>query len=293
MLTHQCLQPKDPSRVVVIGSGGFIGKTLVRNFQRSGIKTLGLTRDDIDLNGQQACDLLVEIITPTDAVVFLAALTPGKGRGISIFLENLRMGANICEALAKVKPAHVVYFSSDAVYPMESALINEHSCAQPDDLYGMMHLARELMLKSVASFPVAVLRPSLVYGTEDTHNSYGPNRFRRMAQKEGKIFLFGEGEEKRDHILVSDVAEITLLALQRCSFGTLNVATGQSISFVDLANKVATLFDKPIQIVSTTRVNIVRHRHFDVSALHEGFQKFAFTPLDVGLAKVHQEMLEH
>ena len=30
-----------------------------------------------------------------------------------------------------------------------------------------------------------------VYGTEDTHNAYGPNRFRRMAQKDSKITLFG------------------------------------------------------------------------------------------------------
>jgi UDP-glucose 4-epimerase len=231
------------------------------------------------------------MLQPHDAVVMLAALTPDKGRGLQPFLTNIYMAASLCGALGKVTPAQVVYLSSDSVYPIAMGLVSEASCAEPDDLYGMMHLAREMMVKLATKAPVAVLRSTLVYGAEDTHNSYGPNRLRRMAHKDGKITLFGEGEETRDHILVDDVAALTMLVLRHRSIGTLNLATGRSISYAELAKKVAAMLDEPIDIIGTSRQTPITHRHFDVTAIHKAFPTFNFTPLDQGLAKAHAEML--
>ena len=155
-----------------------------------------------------------------------------------------------------------------------------------------MHLAREVMIRASARGPVAVLRPTLVFGADDTHNSYGPNRLRRMAQKDGRIVLFGEGEEMRDHVEVDDVAALTLEVLRHRSAGTLNVASGRAISYAELARKVARLFDRPIAITGTPRQTPITHRHFDVTALRRAFPTFAFTTLDDGLARAHREMLE-
>ena len=149
------------------------------------------------------------------------------------------MAEGVARALERVPPDQVVHVSSDAVYPFESGLVTERSCAQPTDLYGMMHLAREVLLRSTVRAPFAVLRPTLVYGAADPHNSYGANRFRRMARKDGMITLFGEGEETRDHVLVEDVARLALEVLRRRSEGLLNVATGRSVSFMALARMVA------------------------------------------------------
>src|SRR5881296_1119291 len=125
----------------------------------------------------------------------------------------------------------------------------------------MMHLAREVMLRTATRAPVAVLRPTLVFGAGDTHNSYGPNRLRRMAHN-GKVVLFGEGEEMRDHVFVEDVAALTLAVLRHRSAGTLNIASGQAISYADLARKVAVLFDRPVVITGTPRQTPIMHRHF-------------------------------
>src|SRR5206468_9442920 len=106
---------------------------------------------------------------------------------VEAVMRDLRMAEGVARALERVRPDHVVYLSSDAVYPFGSGLVTERSCAQPSDLYGMMHLARELLLGSAVGAPFVVLRPTLVYGTGDPHNSYGPNRFRRIARKDGMI----------------------------------------------------------------------------------------------------------
>jgi UDP-glucose 4-epimerase len=291
MLNHLNEKPMNPARVVVLGARGFIGRTLVSALRCAGIATLPVSSADLNLATDGAADRLAAMLQPHDTVVMLAALTPDKGRGLQPFLTNIHMAASLCGALGKVTPAQVVYLSSDSVYPIATGLVSEASCAEPDDLYGMMHLAREMMVKSATKAPVAVLRSTLVYGAEDTHNSYGPNRLRRMAYKDGKITLFGEGEGTRDHILVDDVAALTVLALRHRSAGTLNLATGRSISYAELAQKVAALFDKPIDIIGTSRQTPITHRHFDVTAIHKAFPTFTFTPLDKGLAKAHAEML--
>jgi len=292
VLTHHHPVPQDPSRVLVLGGWGFIGGALLAALERAGIPAFAPTSGELDLAAEGAGVRLAALLRPTDALVVLAALTPDKGRGIAPFLKNLAMGANICGALEKVPPAHVVYFSSDAVYPLGIGLVTEASCAQPSDLYGVMHLAREIMIKTSTKAPVAVLRPTLVYGAEDTHNAYGSNRLRRMAHRDGRVTLFGQGEEMRDHIAVDDVAALALLVLRHLSAGTLNLATGRSISYADLARKVAALFDKPIDIDGAPRQGPITHRHFDIAALRKTFPTFVFTPLDDGLAKAHREMLE-
>ena len=136
------------------------------------------------------------------------------------------MGRAVCEATRAVEIAQLVYGSSDAVYSFATTLISEATPSVPIDLYGVMHRARELMLASEAKAPVAVLRLTAIYGAGDTHNSYGPNRFMRQALKDGRISLFGNGEETRDHLYVDDAVDLILKVITHGSTGLLNFASG-------------------------------------------------------------------
>jgi UDP-glucose 4-epimerase len=289
MLTHRYAEPRKPSRVVVLGSNGFIGRALVAYLNDKGVPVLALGRKEIDLTAKDAADRLTSLLQPNDTLVFLAALTPDKGRGIAPFLANQRMGAAVTEVLESSSVGHLIYVSSDAVYPFRSGLINEESCAEPTDLYGAMHLSREIMMRQAAKVPVAVLRPTLIYGVGDSHNSYGPNRFHRSAHNDKRIILFGEGEETRDHIFVGDVVALIDEAIKHCSSGVLNLATGFSIAYVDLANMVAALFSAPIEITRIPRQNQITHRRFDVTAIRRSFPNFKFTSLEEGLTLVQQQ----
>jgi len=83
---------------------------------------------------------------------------------------------------------------------------------------------------------------------------------------------------------------LTLLVLRYRSRGLLNLASGRSVSYAELARKVAAQFDGPVTIVGTPRQTPITHRHFDVTALYKAFPTFRFTPLGEGLAKAHREM---
>jgi UDP-glucose 4-epimerase len=220
----------------------------------------------------------------------LSALTPDKGRDAATLIKNLVMMQNVCAALAEVRCAHLVYASSDAVYGSKAALISEETLASPDDLYGAMHLSRELMARSLGDSAVLTLRPTGIYGSDDTHNSYGPNRFRRTAIAEKRIRLFGRGEEMRDHVHVDDLANLTVLCLERRSIGVLNVATGVSCSFANVARLVVENCAEAIEIENMPRASPITHRHFDITALIKAFPEFRFTALDQGLARDQRQM---
>jgi len=289
MLTHHHAEPRTPSRVVVLGSNGFVGRELVKHLGSKGVPVLALSRREVDLTLDDASEKLGAKLQSDDTLVFLSALTPDKGRGLAPFLANLRMGAAVCAAVEHSPVAHLIYISSDAVYPFKTALINEDSCAEPTDLYGVMHLAREIMVRQEAKVPTVVLRPTLIFGTGDTHNSYGPNRFRRVAHKDRRISLFGQGEETRDHIFIGDVIELLDRVIAHRSIGLLNLATGHSISYADLSGMVARFFDDPIEIAGSERKNPITHRSFDITAIYKAFPTFTFKSLEEGLKLVHEQ----
>jgi len=265
-----------------------LGRALAERLQAAGVETLALSSAALNLCDSQSQGALKAILRPSDSLVILSALTPDRGRGIDTFMANLKMMENLCAVLPQVAPAHVVYFSSDAVYPLGTGLIHEQTPAAPTDLYGIMHRSRELMLSQVHSANLCILRPTLVYGPDDPHNSYGPNRFRRQAAKEGKIFLGGEGEETRDHVHIHDLVEITLRVLAHRSHGVVNIATGRSVDFATVAGLVAAQFDEKVEVCPTPRTGPVTHRAFDTTELLKAFPGFGFTTLEAGIALAHR-----
>jgi nucleoside-diphosphate-sugar epimerase len=162
-------------------------------------------------------------------------------------------------------------------------------------MHGTMHVARELMLKATVTAPLAVLRSTLIYGAGDPHNGYGPNRFRRLAAAGQEIVLFGEGEERRDHVLVDDVAELVCRVLERRSQGTLNIATGEVHSFRAIAERVAAMVTPGVAVRGTPRQGAMPHggyRPFDITACRRAFPDFRYTALADGLEQARGEPRE-
>jgi len=292
MLHHRHTTSRLPARTVILGAGGFIGGAILRKLGAAGAPALGLGRSELDLLNDSAAEKLGTMLRPDDALVMISARAPCKTP--AMMLENIRMMAAVCDALAKRPVAHLVYVSSDAVYADGPLPLTEASPAAPTSLHGAMHLAREQMLQAAAgATPLALLRPTLVYGAGDPHNGYGPNKFRRQANRGEAIVLFGEGEERRDHVDVGDIAEIVLLVLSHRSAGVLNIATGAVASFRDVAEKAVALSPRKVEIKSSPRSGPMPHngyRPFDPAATLAAFPGFRYTALDVGLARAqHQE----
>lgn len=287
MLEHLQDPPKAPLRAVVMGAKGFVGAAVARHLRSLDVETVALGRADIDLLHVDAGERLAARLRPEDTFIFVSALAPC--RDLDLLMRNLTMVRSVCSALERSPVAHVINISSDAVYAPAVETVEERTPTAPTDLHGMMHAARELMLQTAVKAPLAILRPTLLYGAADPHNGYGPNRFRRLAAEGKDITLFGNGEEQRDHVLIDDVAAIVGACGLHRSQGVLNVATGRSTSFRRVAELVLAQRRSGSAIAPTLRRNPILHRHFDIVDRVKAFPRLAFTPLEQGLARVEAE----
>ncbi len=289
MLTHTFSIEVKPPRVVVLGAGGFIGHEIAAQLISSKVSTLALSRKNIDLLSKDAAVVLASLLKPNDVLVFVAALAPCKD--LAMLQDNLRMLDVVCNVLQKIPVAHVVYVSTDAVYKDSIKPITESSCAEPASLHGVMHLTREIALKQSYAGPLAIVRPTLVYGLRDPHNGYGPNRFRRLAANGEPIVLFGVGEELRDHVDVEDIAALIYRIIVSRSMGIVNAVSGEIVSFRELAEFVADEFSPKVLVKDSPRTGPIPHggfRAFDNSLALEAFVGFKFRSWREGLQRVHQ-----
>jgi nucleoside-diphosphate-sugar epimerase len=107
-----------------------------------------------------------------------------------------------------------------------------------------------------------------------------------LAAAGQEIVLFGEGEERRDHVLVDDVAEIVCRVIEHRSRGMLNIATGEVYSFRDIAERVAAMAKPVVAVRGTPPQGEMPHggyRPFDIAACRRAFPDFRYTSLADGL----------
>jgi len=293
MMLQHAHADRAPERVVVLGATGFVGGAVCRRLAAAGIEHVGLGRRKVDLQAADAAQKLAAHLRSPDAVVVAAARAPCKST--ALLAENIIMLEAMIDALGRVPPSHVVHVSSDAVYADDPVPLTERSSTAPSTLHGAMHVARDVGFASELKVPLAIVRPSLLYGLADPHDSYGPNRFRRLAAQGKDIVLFGEGEERRDHVLIDDVAELIFRILLRGSTGTLNIATGAVHSFRSIAEMVVAAAGSKVVITSTPRLGPMPHngyRPFDPAACRAAFPDFSYVGLPEGIRRVQREMDE-
>ena len=300
-----------PRRVLLLGANGFLSRHLRTALAAAGIDCLAVSSREADLTDPASVPRLKTLLRPDDSVVMMSTLTPDKGRDYRILMKNVRMAETVCELLASCRCGHFVYLSSDAVYDAHQIPLDEDSSREPVDLYALMHTAREMMIGSVlekTGVPLCILRPSNIYGPGDTHNNYGPNRFVRTAVREGRIVLFGKGEERRSHLFVRDATDLIIRVLQHHSAGSLNLAAKPAVSFKDVADLIIKRWHQPVLIEHAPRtvppihrpykptqifrfiynlgrpIGPIVHRPYAVSAIFKAFPDFKFTPMEEGLA---------
>lgn len=268
-------------RIIILGSGGFISSAVEKLLHVNNFKVTALKRKNLDLEQATSILKLQKKIKRNDIIFFIAANAPVKT--FKQFEKNIKICSNVCEILTNKKIKKLIYLSSDAVYSDTKKFINEKSETNPISLHGLMHLTREKMLsKVIQAKSFCILRPTLIFGKKDPHNGYGPNKFFREISRYGKINLFGNGEELRDHISIIDVAKLVLLIIKKDKYGIYNLVTGKINSFLSIAKIICELSGKKKQIIFNKRSGPKPHgglRKFNNNKIKKEFKNFKFLKL--------------
>ena len=242
MLMHlHHARPRSRARVVVLGAGGFIGGAILRAAAADGIATVAIGAPGTGSARRRGCEASRRGARSEDVLVFASAKAPC--RDLQMLRENLVMAEAVCSAL-KATPG-----CACRLHQLRRRLQGLDGAADRSVLRRARFPARRHAPRARSRAATGIRRTARhscvrrsSTALDDPHNGYGPNRFRRLAAAGKDIVLFGEGEERRDHVDVEDVAELVRLIIVHRSAGIANAVSGAVVSFRELAEFVASEF---------------------------------------------------
>ena len=267
---------------IVYGSTGFIGSSLLEYFKSAQIPSIGYSRRNLDMLDSQNIASSIRKVKNLESIIFCAGPVPVKDS--ESLAVNIQLFEKFLLGIEEFAPdLKITYISSDAVYSSNSFDINEMKSVEPDSLHGQMHLTREKMLNSAEIGESLILRPTAVFGVGDTHNSFGPNRFARELKNSKIITLHGAAHERRDHLWVKDLLSY-IVQLEKSSVGVFNLASGVSVSFLEVVEKLGDLIGHPINIIQDEENHKMPYsRSFDVAKVVNETKIEFPNSLDTGL----------
>ena len=277
-------------RIVMLGSGGFIGTHLCERLKLIAPDTevVGRALPALDLTNEANAEQLASEFTPDTAVVSLAAIKRQLGDNLDSFIANLKISANLSRVLAQHPVARFVYLSSAAVYGEETTntCITEATPPRATSYYGMAKLASELLLRKAAEqngrTSLLCVRPPLIFGPGD-QGGYGPTGFIQSAQRAEPIVLWGDGTEQREFVYVADAVHVLCEVLFQDCTGVLNLASGRSYNYLDALAAVGHCVPLRQPATQRPRSKGKADHGFDNSRLRELVPDLKFTSLADGI----------
>src|SRR6266581_1018797 len=304
--------------VLVTGGAGFIGSHLVDLLIAEGVGQLTII-DNFFLGRtsnlteayRQMPNLCVLHVDASDGgavretfakleavdVVFDLAVIPlptSLERPQFCFETNVRITSVLCELLRQGRFETLVHFSSSEAYGSARTIpMSEDHPLDPLTPYAASKAASDHLVRTyAATFGVdaLVVRPFNNYGPRQNDRQYAgiiPTMLR--CAFEGRVFtLFGDGQQTRDYIYVTDTARAAL-DLYKCSRArgqVVNIGSGQEISVADLKTKIEYILGRTIPSQHhDSRPGDVRRHRADITLLKSLIEFEPHVSIDEGLAR--------
>lgn len=190
--------------------------------------------------------------------------------------QNILGFSCVMHAATQHTITRLVYASSAAVYGQPASLpIDESAILSPISPYGLEKRVNEqyaALAHDLYSLSSLGLRYFNVYGPrQDPASSYAgviSIFMQRMREAKG-VTIYGDGSQNRDFIFVGDVAKANVAALLSDSNGACNVATGSSITLLNLVDIIGSFAGHVDVNFADARDGDIRLSAASVEMMHE------------------------
>lgn len=187
-----------------------------------------------------------------------------------------------------------VYASSAAVYGLPARLpLDEDAPLLPISPYGLEKAINDHyggLYESLYGMAPLGMRYFNVFGPrQDPSSPYSGviSIFSRRMRQGAGVTVFGDGHQTRDFIYVGDIARANVAALRGDATGACNVATGRSVTLLQLLDGLATVAGcRPRVEFAPARSGDIHHSAADNSRLRRALGVDRYTPLAEGLAQL-------
>ena len=302
--------------ILVTGGAGFIGSHLCEALLERGRRVRVL--DDFSSGNagnlarvwssievvEGSIESRAAVARAVDGATAIAHLAARSSVAESMAAEELYRRVNVggtATLLAEARRAgvaRIVFAASSSAYGDHDAPHDEAMEPRPMSPYGATKVECERMLRALAAessepraIDTAALRFFNVYGRrQDPNNAYAaviPRFMTRIAAGLPAI-IFGDGEQTRDFVHVSDAARAVIAAIEapaRLGGAVLNVGTGRATSIRVLAETIGRVLGTRAQFdFQPPRAGEVRHSVATVTRARELLGFTAAVDLEQGLA---------
>lgn len=274
------------SKVVILGSGGFLGSCLYENFSRAGhYEVRGLSRAQLDLTSEESVPKLCNLVGQ-DAVIIMAASSLAKDKSYHSFHREIAMFNNIANPELLCRARHFILVSSTVIYGYRSsALITESSPANPYDIYSTAKLIGELIFKRACTdcgIGLTILRPGILYGRGDYKSPL--SRFVHNVCSGRTIELCGDDSTRLIWLHKLDAWRAIRLIVDGFKTGDYNIiSAGNGTSLEELAELVFKTCCARTGVKPVPGTKISPSLRFDLSKFKANFPGFEFTKLEEGI----------
>jgi nucleoside-diphosphate-sugar epimerase len=307
-------------RVLVSGSGGFIGGHLVRRLKAEGFWVRGADIKHHEFSKSDADEFLLGDLTDVnnaraavegiDEVYQLAADMGGAGyiftgdHDAAVMHDSALINLNILDEGRKAGVKKFFYSSSACIYPEYNQMdpdnpkCSEESAypAAPDSEYGWEKLFSERLYFSYHrnfGVDVRVARFHNIFGPLGTWRG-GKEKSpaalcRKIAETPdgGEIEMWGDGKQTRSFLIVDECVEGIRRLMQSDFTGPVNIGSEEMVSINRLAEIIMEVAGKRVRIKHIPGPLGVRGRNSDNHLIRQKLQWEPKIPLRDGLAATY------
>lgn len=245
---------------LIAGYSGLVGSALTTVFQKAGHEVVGINRSVLDLLDLASTVKFMKGVKPTlviDAAAKVGGISANNSLPVEFLTENLKIQSNLMEAAHASRVENFIFLGSSCIYPRDCAqpIKEEYLMTGPlettNSAYAIAKIAGIELINSYRKEYGArwiSLMPTNLYGPHDNFDLQAshvlPALIRRFieAAESGvtNVRLWGSGSPKREFLHVDDLAQAVLLASEKYDSSMhLNIGTGEDLTIMELAQKVA------------------------------------------------------
>jgi GDP-L-fucose synthase len=265
-------------RILVCGATGFIGRNTVErlaarrdfevhavSFNRPEYPIPGVTWHRADLREHDAVNKLVAGI---DVIIQAAATTSGAkdivARPYVHVTDNAVMNSLLLRAAYDHKVGHFLFFSCTVMLQSADEPWDENGFDANREIHpryfgvGWTKVYIEKMCEFFSRLGATrhtVFRHSNMYGPHDKYDLershvFGATVTKVMTATDGKLVVWGTGEEARDLLYVEDLVDAVERAIDRQSepFKLYNIGAGQVVSIKELVHRIVAASGRTLRI---------------------------------------------
>ena len=301
-------------RVLVTGSGGFLGSHLLSHLKKVGVKNVVIpSSKEYDLRENENCRKVVRDI---DIVFNIAAHVGGIGlnrdKPGELFYDNLMMGTQLLHEAKNASVEKFIALGTVCSYPKFSQIPFTETAiwdGYPEETNAPYGLAKKMLLvqsqayRQQYNFKSVVVIPTNLYGPNDNFEPSTSHVIPALILKvynakknnDDKIVVWGDGSATRDFMYVDDAAEgITLAAEKYDDELPLNLGSSEEISIAELTKLICELSDYNGNIVwDKTKPNGQPRRCVSYQRAKEKIGFEPTTKLKDGLKKTIEWFIEN